>query len=261
MNKILNKNSLTWLAGLITLMVAPGIQAATLPTSSEANTASKARLVETYGKLSLSFEPNQGQTDEQVKFLSRVPGYSVFLTPTEAVLSLRGPSDSKAQPGTGAGGTITEPEAIQKRTGSVVRMRLIGANSEPQVTGLDGLPGKANYFISNDPKKWRTEVSTYAKVQYKNVYPGIDLIYYGNQRQLEYDFIVAPGSDPKTVRLGFEGADKLELDHQGDLIVHVGSEQIKLHKPLVYQDIGNIKKTISGRWVLKLESAAFSPIR
>ena len=88
-------------------------------------------------------------------------------------------------------------------------MRLIGANLEPQVTGLDGLPGKANYFISNDPKKWRTEVSTYAKVQYKNVYPGIDLIYYGNQRQLEYDFIVAPGSDPKTVRLGFEGADKL----------------------------------------------------
>ncbi len=208
-----------------------------------------AQQVESYGKLPLSFEVNQGQTDNQVKYLSRGLGYSVFLTHTEVVLSLRGTSDSKAQPGMGE--RLAKREATEKKPGSVVRMELIGANSKPQVKGLGGLSGKTNYFIGNDPKKWRREIPNYAKVQYKNVYPGIDLTYYGNQRQLEYDFIVSPGSDPKTVRLGFEGVDKLELDNESDLIVHSGSELIKVKKPLIYQDINGIRKTVRGGWKLQ----------
>src|ERR1035437_6033922 len=152
-----------------------------------------ARIVEAYGKLPLSFEANQGQTDSDVKFLSRGGGYSLFLTSTEAVLSLKKSGDIQNRDPKGA----VKPSGEAK---AVVRMKLIGANTSPQVTGIDELPGKTNYFIGNDPKKWRTNVPTYAKVKYKRVYPGIDLVYYGNQQQLEYDFIVSPGANPNAIR-------------------------------------------------------------
>src|SRR5947207_7339241 len=87
------------------------------------------------------------------------------------------------------------------RRPDVLQMKLVGANQAAKVTALDELPGKSNYFIGNDPKKWRTDVPTYGKVKYQGVYPGIDLVYYGNQRQLEYDFVVAPGADRKAITL------------------------------------------------------------
>ena len=99
----------------------------------------------------------------------------------------------------------------------MLRIKLIGASPQPGLVGLEELPGKVNYFIGNDPKKWRTNISTFAKVKYKDVYPGIDLVYYGNQGQLEYDFIVAPGADPKIIKFDIQGADKLELNARGDL--------------------------------------------
>jgi hypothetical protein len=83
-------------------------------------------------------------------------------------------------------------------------MKLVGANSEPKVVGLDALSGKSGYFKGSDPQKWYTQVPTYARVQYQDVYPGVDLIYYGNQQQLEYDFILAPGRDPGTIQFTFE---------------------------------------------------------
>lgn len=145
--------------------------------------ADRAQLTEAYGTLPLSFEPNQGQTDKQV-LLSRGPGYTLFLTPTEAVLSLRGGSRERGK----------NPPSEKYRN---VRIQLIGANPKPQISGFDALPGKVNYFRGNKPIQWRTNIQTYAKVNYENVYPGIDLVYYGNQRQLEHDFVVAPGADPK----------------------------------------------------------------
>src|SRR2546428_259370 len=81
------------------------------------------------------------------------------------------------------------------------------------------LPGKSNYFIGNDPKKWRANIANYAKVRYRNVYPGVDLVYYGNQQQLEYDFVVGPGADPGRIALRFQGADRLEVDTEGDLVL------------------------------------------
>jgi hypothetical protein len=192
--------------------------------------------VESYGKLPLHFEANQGQAHEDVRYLSRGPGYSLYLTGSEAVLVLTQPNAE------GSGEQV--PSAA-------LRMGLVGAARKPVVSGVEELPGKANYFIGNDPAKWRANVPTYAKVHYREVYPGIDLVYYGNQRQLEYDFVVAPGADPKRIVLAFRGADKLEIDAQGDLVLHMGGESILQKKPVIYQEVDGMRREIAGSYVRK----------
>ena len=195
-------------------------------TTAKPEAVSKAEVEAAYGKLPLSFEANRGQTDGQVKFLSRGHGYGLYLTETETVLKLRDES-------------------------SALRMKLLGANPRPQVTGVDQLPGKTNYFIGNDPKKWRKDIPTYAKIKYEAVYPGVDVVYYGAQgRELEYDFIVAPGADPKAIKLGFEGADKLELNEQGDLVLRLSGKPIHLRKPVVYQEKDGGRQEIAGNYAL-----------
>ncbi|MDA2929354.1 SBBP repeat-containing protein [Acidobacteria bacterium AH-259-O06] len=222
------------------------------PTRSAARQASQVRVTEAYGKLPLSFEANQGQSDPHVKFLSRGRGYTLFLTPTEAVLTLQKTVKSKAgnRRPTLRARLKDDNRAFSIQT-TTVRMQLIGANPGPQVTGLEELPGKVNYFIGNDPAKWRTNVSTYAKIKYRDVYPGVDVVYYGNQGQLEYDFVVAPGADPKTITLRFQGADTLEVDDQGDLVLHTGGGEVRLQKPLVYQEVDGVRQEISGGYRLK----------
>src|SRR6266566_3014751 len=160
--------------------------------------ATQARLAESYGKLPLSFEANKGQTDRRVKFLSRGSGYTLYLTRDEAVLALRSPQSSVVS------SQLQKTTDHGQRTTDTLRMKLVGANQAARVTALEELPGKSNYFIGNDPKQWRADVPTYGKVKYAGVYPGIDLVYYGNQRQLEYDFVVAPGADPKAITLAVE---------------------------------------------------------
>ena len=189
--------------------------------------ATKPRIVESYGRLPLSFELNQGQTDSRAKFVSRGLGYTLFLNSTEAVLSLN------------------------RRVGGVLRMKIVGANPESAVAGVDELPGKSNYFIGNDPGKWRTDIPTYRKVRYRNVYPGVDLIYHGNQRRLEYDFVVAAGADPRAIRLEMNGAGKAEIDAQGNLLLGTEGGQIRLHKPVVYQEFGGVRREIVGGLVLR----------
>src|SRR5439155_27330908 len=151
-----------------------------------------------FSTLPLRFEGNLGQTDGTVQFISRGPGYTLWITATEAVLALRSAAEKN-----GASQTV-------------LRMRLEGSNPAPLVSGLEPLPGKANYFLGNDPEQWRTNVPTYAKVKYEQVYSGVDLIYYGSQRQLEYDFVVAPEANPQAIGLSFEGADALAVDAHGD---------------------------------------------
>ena len=150
---------------------------------------SSSQLQASFLSVPLSFEANQGQTDSQVKFLSRGKGYSLFLTPHEAVLALT----KTKLPTTDS---IAAHDETDEESPAVLRIRLVGANPSPAITGEKELPGKVNYFIGSDATKWQTDVPTYAQARYANVYPGIDLIYYGNQRQLEYDFVVAPGQDP-----------------------------------------------------------------
>jgi len=193
--------------------------------------ATDARVSESYGKLPLQFEANRGQTHKDVHFLSRGPGYSLYLTAGEAVL------------------VLSKPAADAKRV--ALRMSLVDAAPAPRVSGLEEQPGKANYFIGKDRSKWRTNVPTYAKVRYQNVYPGIDLVYYGNQRQLEYDFVVAPGADPKKIVLGFPGADKLDIDAQGELVLHTAGGDIRQHKPVIYQEIDGVRREIAGRYIRK----------
>src|SRR3989441_1834599 len=221
--------------------------ASTIKASSE---VAKPRLAETYGKLPLSFEANHGQTDRQVKFLSRGSGYSLFLTSNETVLSLRKPTAPAAQRRIDTVAMGQEGAENKAITTTVLRTRLVGANPAAEISGLEELPGKSNYFIGNDPKKWHTNVPNYARVKYRNVYPGVDLVYYGNQRQLEYDFTVRPGADPSRIVLGVQGADRLEVDAQGDLVLHTAVGPIRQRKPVIYQEIDGDKKEIPGGYVL-----------
>jgi hypothetical protein len=180
--------------------------------------------------LPLFFEPNQGQTASQVKFLAHGAGYGLFLTSNEAVLKLHRPS----------AGPQLSVENARHHSGSVIRMRLEGANSVAQVSGDSRLPGKTDYFIGNDPSQWHRGVPQFARVQYQAVYPGVDLIYYGNQGQLEYDFRVAPGADPGQITLGFKGAaahidSKGASGNSGDLILATNDGEVRFHAPRVYQ--------------------------
>src|SRR5205814_1626160 len=157
------------------------------------------KIGEVYGKLPLSFEANQGQTDSHVKFLTRGAGYGLFLTSAEAVL--------RGRHGDAGKGTNRQVVAeTHRRIATLLRMKLVRANQAARAHGVEELPGKVNYFIGSDPKKWRTNIPTYARVEYNNVYPGVDLVYHGNQQQLEYDFVVGPGADPRAIKMKFAGA-------------------------------------------------------
>ncbi len=231
----------------------------TTTTFSAPDRASAHALAEAYGDLPLGFEPNQGQSDQAVKFLARGAGYTLWLTSTEAVLQLRienrGSRIEKRRSKPGRDAAILDPRSsILDPRSSVLRMKLAGANPAPQVEGLDPLSGKSNYFIGDDRRKWRANVPHYGKVRYEKVYPGIDLVYYSNRRQLEFDFVVAPGADPHTITLEFEGADRLEIDIQGDLALHTAGGQIRLHKPFIYQEVNGVRREIFGGYALKDQS-------
>ena len=211
-------------------------------------------VAENYGKLPLSFEANQGQSDPQVKFQSRGSGYSLFMTDSSAVLALTKQKAVNAKSDGAVVNGLDAASVFQAGKTDVVRMKLAGASQTVQVTGVDHLPGKANYFIGNDPSKWLSGVPTYAKVQYTGVYPGIDLVYYGNQRQLEYDFVITPGANPKLIRLQFEGA-KLKLTADGDLTVAGTNGVITFHKPVIYQIGNGHRKPVDGQFSLLAKNA------
>jgi Bacterial Ig-like domain (group 3)/Beta-propeller repeat len=200
-------------------------------------------MVESYGKVPLAFEANQGQTDPQVKFVSRGPGYGLFLTTSEAVLTLRRASRHERN-------SPRAKASRQEEKSAVLHMKLVGANTTTtEVSGKDELSSKSNYFIGNDPKNWRTNVRQYARVRYANLYPGVDLVYYGNQRELEYDFVLQPGASPDAIRLGIEGASQIRLD-QGDLVLSSPGGDVRLRHPYTYQEVNGTKKDIRSHYVM-----------
>jgi hypothetical protein len=217
-----------------------------------------------YGRLPLSFEANRGQTDAHVKFLSRGSGYVLFLTPREAVLRLLKPRSQRLAFGRQR---AARAEPAEKANATILRMRLLAANPSPQVVGLDALPGKSHYFIGNDPEKWRRNIPHYARVRFCEVYPGIDLIYYGRQGQLEYDFVVSPGADPSAIRLALDGPDKLILDDEGNVVLHMEGGDIIQCAPTVYEKGDGARPEIRGRWVLlgkrelRFQVASYDPHR
>ena len=183
--------------------------------------------------LPLSFEANRGQTDSTVKFLSRGDGYTLFLTSDGAVFKLRPSGQNLA---------------------SVVRMQVIGASPDARVSGADALPGTVNYFIGNDPDKWTNHVTTFGRVKVQQIYRGIDQVYYGTGRRLEFDFIVSPGADPSQIGLEFAGATPT-LAPDGSLVLTLNGPPLTLRKPVIYQTIAGTKnagarKTIAGNYKL-----------
>jgi hypothetical protein len=214
-------------------------------TETELSPASKQQILASYGRLPLSFEVNRGQTDDHVKFLSRRPGSSLFLTPAEAVLVVSKPLEER-NPKTLPGAW---PVAPPKFLMSALHMKLVGANPAPSVYGLEELETKSNYFIGNDPKKWQTNVPNYAKVKYVSVYPGVDLAYYGNDGKLEYDFIVSPGADARAITLEFNRGEKLRIDERGDVVVKAKIGDVRLERPVVYQEVGGVRQQVAARYV------------
>jgi len=223
--------------------------------STPSGSAVRARLDNSYGKLPLQFEANQGQQPAPVKFLSRGKDYTLFLTPDGATLSLR----------------KFEPEAVRKaldpttngprvEAAADLRLKLEGGNPDVRLSGADPLPGMMNYFIGKDHAKWRTNIQTYGKVRYDQVYPGIDLVFYGNQRQLEYDFVVAPGATPDAIRLCVEGADHTSVDNAtGDLVLQAAGQEIRFHKPVVYQPESDAspRRQVDGRFDVNQNRVSF----
>jgi hypothetical protein len=229
------------------------------PSPSPAPAVSNLQLTATLMRLPLQFEANQGQVDAQVTFLARGTGYTLFLTPSESILVLqqREPTPDPARRERGKPTARPERPAIKQ---AVVRMTLEGANPTPAVEGMEPLPGIVNYFIGNDPAKWRTNIPTYAKVQYHDAYPGIDLAYYGNQGTVEYDFIVAPGADPDQIRLAFEGASAMHLVDSGDLVLATALGDVRIQKPLVYQvDPEGHRTLVAGHYLVERPTAEGHP--
>ena len=211
--------------------------------------------------LPLNFELNQGQTHERVKFLARSNGYVLFLTATEAVMAFENPATHRKgkenrDPRDSSVSDSTEKKGRPPR--SIVRMKLEGANAAPQIEGLDQLPARSNYFAGQDPTAWRTGIPNFARIRYAQVYPGIDMIYYGDQRRLEYDFIVAPGTNPGTIEIGFGGIQDFEISRMGDLLLRNEQGPIRLTKPEAYQEIDGVKEEVAISYVPKnLDSVGF----
>ena len=199
------------------------------------------RVAANYGKIPLSFEPNQGQTDPSVQFLSRGSGYSLFLTRDEVVLNLerqRSASPSQtpgSQPGVAPADTL--------------RMKLVGASAATTITGLEPQSGVVSYLIGNDHKKWHTGIQTFGKVNFAQVYPGVDLVFYGNQRQLEYDFVVAAGADASRIGWQIDGA-KPTIDADGNLVLSAANGPAGFKKPVLYQIDGNKKIAVEGAFTV-----------
>lgn len=222
--------------------------------SAPANPKAPNKILDGYGKLPLSFEANHGQADKRVKFLSRTSGYTLFLTGDEAVLALGG---DKVDTKTMLSASAHPPQSgiVRPKADRVLRMKLHNANPGAKVTGTDELAGTSNYFIGNDPSKWRKNVPTYAKVKYEGIYSGIDLVYYGNQRQLEYDFVVAPGADPRRIVFDVRGEKRIRRTADGDLLFEMGAGDIRWHKPVAYQEKDGRREE------LKAEYAVTNPNR
>ena len=228
------------------------LSAATAPQDGVNRAEERARVNKAYGKLPLSFEENRGQADSRVQFLSHGQGYRVFVTTTETILVLRQPPTLTSSLVENSAAAYTgHADGAGEMPPTVLTVRLIGGNSEAPSEGLEELPGKVNYFIGNNPERWQKDVRTYRKVVSSNVYPGIDMVHRGYQRQLEYDFVVAPGADPDDIRLSFSGMQKMHLDTGGDLVLTTPAGEIRQHKPYIYQEKAGVKQAVAGGYVLK----------
>ena len=259
LKRILGRSSSLVILGLLlplgSALLPSRLSAQTTPANAGGSGASeqeKQKIAASAIKLPLFFEANQGQTDPSVRFLTRSAGYTMFLTPTETVLV-----EGKNGAGTGEkfGKGLTTFRADTKNAKqSVLRMELLGANSATEFQGLQELPGKVNYLIGKDQAAWHTNVALFSEVQVTDVYPGVDLLFHGDQQQLEYDFVVAPGADPGRIGFKIRGAKKIEIAANGDLILHTAESEFEMRKPVIYQGEGASRSEVHGKFVLSAKN-------
>ncbi|HLJ48114.1 MAG TPA: SBBP repeat-containing protein [Bryobacteraceae bacterium] len=202
-------------------------------------------------QLPLSFEPNVGQTDSTVKYLVHGRGQMLFLTSDHAVLRL-----------TSVDSTVLRPRSIRdmaarKVRSAAVRMGFRNSSKTAAIEALDPLPGRVNYFIGKDPTNWHTDIQTYGRIAYRGVYPGIDLVYYGQQGSMEYDFVAQPGADPRLIQVEFEGANRMQLTPEGDLLLDTAAGPVRWKKPAVYQNDHGVRKPIAADYRLKGSRVGF----
>ncbi len=210
---------------------------ATTPHSSNFRTSISPQIKASLARLPISFEPNQGQSATPVKFLAHGQGYGLYLTPSEAVLSF--------------------PQRSQSGLRQVaVEMQLSGAKQQAEMVGADRLRGHSNYFIGNDPSRWLRNIPQFGRVQYRDVYPGINLAFYGNQNQLEYDFEVAPGSDARQIELDFKGATNVSVAGNGDLVLDLDGRELRFEAPHIYQKSSGGVRTVAGSFVMRGKNSA-----
>ena len=214
----------------------------------------ESRVAAAFGNLPLSFEPNRGQTDSEVKFLSRNPRYNLFLTSNEAVFTLPVHSSEEARPQ----GRVAKIRQTRLNTQAVLRMKILGASSTPGVEGNDPLEGHTNYLTGSNSGQWIRNVPQYGRVRYRGIYPGVDLTFYGQQHQLEFDFIVKPGADPAAIALGIQGAEKIRTDEAGDLVLTSAAGDLRLHKPVAFQKQGETRQPVDARFIVKNKEVALA---
>jgi uncharacterized repeat protein (TIGR01451 family) len=218
--------------------------------------ATRQQIAQSVSKLPLQFEPltAPGQSAPAGSYLARGKGYALAIEPAELRLALLRQVE-KNQP------EANESRNDAKRTPRIqisrLSLRLAGANPQSKPAAQQELPGRVNYFLGKDPRKWRTGVRTYGKVVYEQIYPGVDLVFYGNQQEVEYDFVVAPGADPRRIALDVLGASGVKLEASGDAAMTVPGGMVRLKKPILYQEIDGKRKPVSGGFALKGRRLSF----
>jgi hypothetical protein len=236
--------------------------------STGAATVNRTQVMNSLDRSGLSFERNVGQTASRVDYVARTGGATVFLTPTAAVFAIQKPrtADPAVDLDTVAGMPSPTLAAPSSNGGVAVYMQIVGANPSARPVGQKELPGKVNYFIGNDPAQWHSNIPTFGRVEYPNIYPGISLAYYGGPGGLEYDFILAPGADAHAIALNFAGANGLEVNDRGELVLHTAAGDIVEQKPLAYEPTDSGRQEVASRYVLdghaiRFEVAAHDPTR
>ncbi|MEP6819897.1 MAG: SBBP repeat-containing protein, partial [bacterium] len=218
------------------------------PAGAKRQVLSGPALREFTAKLPLSFEQNLGQLDSRARFSARGAGYNLFLTSTGAILELRKNNSRTSRKTQSKSARHFQPEA--ESSPALLGFRLQGANADAVAKGVGELPGHRNYFLGNDPSRWHTDVPTFRAVRYDEIYPGISLTYYGNQQQLEYDFVIAPDADPQRIRQTFAEGVRLRISDEGDLVLHTSGGEVRQPKPVIYQEIEGQRRLVDGRFVL-----------
>jgi hypothetical protein len=206
------------------------------PVAQEGKEAKKVQVQEAYGQLPLSFIRNDGQVDKKVKFYEKGSGRATFFTKEGVYLSLTNGQSS--------------PTSHSSKS-TLIRLTPLGANKNPKIVAEGLQEGQVNYFVGNDPKKWQTNISTHQAVVYQDIYPGIDLKFYGNNRQMEYDIVVKPGADPSKVKLGYEGIEGLRVTDAGDLEIKLKGGTIFQKKPIIYQEIEGKRVDVAGTFKIQ----------